>query len=452
MPDDFVAIAAVVAVAASLVTQPVAALDLIAAYELAVKNDPVYEASLRAYAAAWERVPQARAGLLPELHLTGETRETNGEVSFDDSPQVRREFDTRTVKLELTQPLLRVQSWAAYGQAKLLALQAEAQLRQSQQELRVRVAQAYFDLLAAQDNLAVAESQKSAVAAQLDLVSRGFKAGTATITDVHEARSRHDLATAQTIAVRSEIDIRRSALEQIVGPVATTLAPLRSDAELPSPQPPELAAWTEAAHRDSPSVQASRAAADAADREVSRARAGHVPTVDLVATYGRDYSEGTLTSPTSIKTETDSRTVGLQLHLPLFASGGTSAREREAVELAYRARAELETARRAAVHAARQAHSGVINGTSQINALTQAVKSSESAVEGNRIGYRVGTRLNVDVLNAEQQLHGARRDLARARYDTVLHGLRLRAAVGRLTDDDLRAVSVFLLERTAQPR
>lgn len=437
----------VAAVAAALLVDTAGAVNLSEAYALAGRNDPVFESGRRVYGAAQERTSQALAGLLPELKLTGHNQHIEGDVSFDESPEIHRDYRTRTLKLELVQPLFRIQNWASFSQSRLLEVQAEAQHRQARQDLAVRVAQAYFDVLAAEDSLAVAESQKQAVAAQLDLVSRGHKAGTATITDVHEARSRHELAQSQVIAARNEREIRQSALEQIIGESPGGLASLRATAVLPSPQPAGLGPWIEAAQTESPSVQAARAGAEAADREVTRAQGGHWPTVDLVAARARDYSGGSLTSPTSLVTESESTSVGIQFTLPLFASGGTQARVREAKELSYKAQADLETARRAAAHGARQAHSAVVNGLSQIGALNEAVKASESAVEGNRVGYRVGTRLNVDVLDAQQQLFAARRDLARARYDTLVQVLRLKAAAGRLADEDMAAVNALLESR-----
>jgi len=429
---------------AAVWSMPVSALDLVSAYRLAEKNDPTFEASRHAHDATRTRVTQARAGLLPELRLTGRTDRTDGDISFDQTPAVDRNVRTHDLRLELTQPLLRVQSWAAYNQARLLATQSDAQLAQARQELILRVAQAYFDVLSAEDNHQVAQAQKQAVNAQLDLVTRGQRAGTSTVTDVYEARSRADLAEAQVIAARNEVEVKRSLLEQVIGTPSGTLAPLRANANLPRPDPASLATWMQAAREHNPSVLASRAGVEIARREVTRARAGHYPTIDLVASTGRDYSSGSLTSPTNLETRSDSTRVGLTLNFPLFASGGTQARVKESQSLVYKTRAEHVATVRRAEHEARQAYSGVLNGQSQIVAMAQAVKSSESAVQGNRIGHRVGTRLNVDVLNAEQQLYIARRDYARARYDTLMQALRLKAVAGRLRYEDLLAVNALL--------
>jgi outer membrane protein len=420
------------------------ALDLLGAYVAARDHDPVFEATRHASAASAERIVQARAGLLPELRLTGNSKRTSGDVSFDDTPEVHRKIRSHDLRLELVQPIYRGQNWAAYGQARLQAEQAEAQLLQARQELILRVAQAYFDVLSAQDTLAAAQSQKNAVAAQLELVTRGFKAGNNTVTDVHEARSRFDLASAQAIAAENDLEVRRSSLEQLVGSAPPRLAALRADARPPAPAPQDVKAWTDVSRERSPAVTVQRMAVAIAEREVSRARAGHQPTLDLVASSGRDYASGSLTSPTSIETRSESNSYALQLNLPLFAGGATGARVAEARLLEHKARAELEAARRAAAHGARQAYAGVVNGLSQLTAMEQAVNSSRSAVQGNQLGYRVGTRLNVDVLNAEQQLYVAQRDLARARYETLLQGLRLKAAAGQLGEEDIGAVNSLL--------
>lgn len=426
---------------------PSVAFDLRDAYEQARRHDPVFEASRHQHAAVQEKIPQARAGLLPELRVTGGEKRADGKVSFDQAAATDRVVHTRDLKIELVQPLVRAAQWAAYTQAELQALQADAHFLQAQHDLIVRVAQAYFDVLAADDSLTVAQAQLTAIEAQLDLVTRGFQAGTATVTDVHEARSRRDLAEAQRIAARGEREIKRSALEQILGAPFTTLAGLRFDRPLASPAD-DMARWSAVAREHNPAVTAQRAALAAAEQELKRAHAGHLPTVDLVVTRGRDYASGSLTSPSSIETSGRTTTAGLQFSWPLFASGATSARVREMYALADKARAELEVARRTAVHAVQQAHAGLVHGLSRVRALEQAVASSTQALEGNRIGFRIGTRLNADVLNAEQQLHSARRDLARARYDVLFQGLKLKASAGNLTEDDLLTVNAQLDAQT----
>lgn len=426
-------------------SRPALAYDLLDAWRTARKADPVFEAARHTYEAVSERVAQARASLLPRLALVGFWRETDGEVSFDEASPADRRFRAHDLRLELTQPLLRLESWYGHEQSRWQLLQAEAQFAHATQDLALRVAQVYFEVLAAEETLRVAEAQLHALGAQHELVSRGFRVGTNSVTDVHEARARLELANAQVISARSELAARRSALEQLLGmPVPARLARLRTDVRLPSPNPAEVGPWVEAARKDNPLVRAQLAALSAASVEVDRARAGHWPTLDLVTSTGRDFSSGNLTSPSNLRIASRSSTVGIELRWPWYAGGGIQARVREAVALEHRMRAELEAARRTAAHEAQAAFAGVLNGLTQISAMEQAVAASSSAVEGNKIGYRVGTRINVDVLNAEQQLYAAQRDLARARYETLLQGLRLKAAAGRLTEEDLAAINTFL--------
>ena len=235
---------------------PAGALDLIGAYRLAEKNDPTFESSRYSHEAARTRVTQARAGLLPELRVSGRSDRADGDVSFDQTPAVNRRIRSHDLRLELTQPLVRVQNWAGYSQARLLVVQSEGQFAQARQDLILRVAQAYFDVLMADDNLNVTESQKRAVDAQLELVTRGRRAGNATVTDVHEAQSRVSLTLAQAIAARNELEVRRSLLEQIIGQSAPSLSSLRTEARLPSPSPATLKVWMQAARDQHPAVLA----------------------------------------------------------------------------------------------------------------------------------------------------------------------------------------------------
>jgi outer membrane protein len=420
------------------------AADLMQIYQEAKSHDPVLEAARYRRDAVRQKLPQARAGLLPTLNLTGRTDHTSADVSFDRSPQIDRNVNSHQLKLELTQPLLRRQNWLSYTQADLQVAQAELQFTLAHQESMLRTSQAYFDVLAAQDVLAVAEKQSNAMQAQLDLVTRGRQAGTAAVTDVYEARSRSDLAKAQVIAATNDLEIKRSALEQIVGVVTEKLAVLRVDVHVPAPNPVEPATWISAAREQSYPVRIQQAAIEIAEREIERNRAGHWPSLDFVASKSKDYSSGSVTSPTDLETRSNSTVVGVQLSLPLYAGGAINAKVSEAQSLMYQARADLETIQRNAAYNVRQAYAGVVNGLAQIDAMEQAVLSSKSAVEGNRIGYRVGTRINVDVLNAEQQLYSAERDLSRARYETIMQTLRLKAAIGQLEESDLAVINRFL--------
>ena len=349
---------------------------------------------------------------------------------------------SRAYELRLTQPLWRAQNWIAYDQAKLTAAQAEAEFRQAEQDLILRVSQAYFDVLVAGENLRVVELQKVAIGQQLELAKKTYEVGTATITDVHEAQSRFDLSTAQAIAAENDLAVKQRALAVVTGKEYAAFAALREPVALVSPEPLDMAAWAQAAERDNPAVVAQQALTEIASLEADRARAGHQPTLDLIATAGQnDRSRSQITGTLA---DTESRTIGVYLTVPLYQGGGTQS---AATEAAYRRDAAvsgLDAARRNAAQGARQAYLGVVSGLAQIKALEAAVVSSEAALASNRLGYEVGVRINIDVLNAEQQLSAARRDLVKARYDTLLAQMQLKAAVGALDEAVLQQTAALM--------
>ena len=311
------------------------------------------------------------------------------------------------------------------------------------------MSQAYFDVLYGQENLRSLQAQKTAIGQQLELAKKSFEVGTATITDTHEAQSRYDLATAQEIAAESDLEVKRRTLQSIISREPGALASLRAPASLESPKPARMDDWVSAAEKDNLNVQVQQAQAEIADREVGKQRAGHYPTLDLVATRGRASQTGSLNTITGTAApgfDQDATTVGVQLNIPLFQGGAVMSKQREAEAGRESARATLEYARRQAALTARQYYLGVVNGLAQVRALEAALASSQSALDSNKLGYEVGVRINIDVLNAEQQLYSTQRDLAKARFDTLMAQLKLKGAVGSLTDEDLQQVNA-LLER-----
>lgn len=424
--------------------------DLLQVYRAALANDPVFAASRYNLDIETSRRRQAGAALGPTLNAHASASDQEGDAVFGGAPSESREADARTWSLQLTQPLFRYQNWQSYAQAKLQIIRANAQLAQAHQELMLRVATAYFDVLIAQENLTATDAERTAIGEQLKFAKRNFDVKAGTITDVHEAQSRFDLANARYLAAVEELETKRGALEQLTGTVPATLNPLKSDAVLPAPQPSDIQSWLDAAKENNLNVQANRAAVEAASREIAKQRAGHYPTLDLTASYGNNYSSGSLTSPANVSSDVTSTQVGVQLTVPLLASGAVNARVTEAIAGRDKVQAELEAAKRTATQAARQAYYGVTTGVARAESLKQAVRASQSSLDGNKIGQRVGTRINIDVLNAQQQLAAAQRDLARARYETVIQALRLKTAAGNLNEDDLKAMNA-LLTGTTQP-
>jgi outer membrane protein len=414
----------------------VAAADLLQVYREALVNDAQYAAARATVEAGREKLPQGLAGLLPTIGATANSVWNQNDYSPKNSAGWSRDFNSNGWNLNLTQPLFRWQNIVQYDQAHWQVAQAEANFAQASQDLILRVAQAYFDVLYAEENLKAVRAAKRSIALQLEQAKKNFEVGTATITDTHEAQSRYDLASAQELAGENELQVRQYALRVIVGKDVGTLSRLRAEATLQPPQPASMEKWVEAAENDSFSVQAQQAAVEVASREVERQRAGHYPTLDAVANYGTNK---TMSSNNPL--ETDMRNIGLQLTIPLYQGGAVNSRTREAAANRTAAASSLENARRSASLAAKQAYLGVVNGLAQVGALNAALVSSKSALESNKLGYEVGVRINIDVLNAEQQVYVTTRDLAKARFDTLLAQLRLKAAVGALSEADLERIN-----------
>jgi outer membrane protein len=429
------------ALLAATASFPAASADLVNALRDALAHDAQYLAARAQREASAERKPQALAGLLPTLTLSGNTvyNDTTVTKPFSGAAQ----YNSHAWTLQLTQPLFRWQNWLQYEQGELQVVAADAQLAQARQDLMLRVAQAYFDLLYAQDVLASIQSQKTAAKEQLELAERSFEVGTVTITDVHEAQSRYDLASAQEIAALNDIEVKRYALSVITGKLTPGVRGLRPDAVPPRPQPDDMQSWVGSAEANNLAVASQGAALEIARREVKRQQAGHLPTVDVVATHGENNTLSVLGGrPADI--EQKNSTIGLQFSVPIFQGLGQQSRVRESAYLLDKAQSDLDAARRNAAQSARQAWLGVVSGMSQTSALQAALRSSTSALESNKLGYEVGVRINIDVLNAQQQLFATRRDLAKARYDTLLAQLRLKAAAGQLVDDDFVALDSML--------
>lgn len=432
----------------SCISLSASAEDLLEIYRLAQGNDPTFEAARYAFEAAQEKIPQAKAGLFPALSLNGNESATHASSQFTNQftnpTLVNRDVHAWTWTLQLTQPLIRMQNAYAYRESKSLVDQARAQYTQAEQDLILRVTQAYFDVLIAQESIDVADAQVHATGEQLALAKRGFEAGANAITDVHEAKSRSDLARSQRIAALNELETKHAELEKLVGQPSNPLAALQPAVVIPKPEPDDVKAWMGQARENNPAVLAPKAAVNAAEAGISKNRAEYSPTLDLTASYGNNYSSGNTSTPADYATRVNSSQLGVQLNIPLYAGGSTKSHVIEAIANKNKAVAELEIARRQSGTDARQAYAAIVNGLAQIEALESAVESSKSAVNGNQIGYKLGIHMNIDVLNAEQQLYTAQRDLLKARYDTLFQGFKLKAAAGVLTESDVLEINGLL--------
>jgi outer membrane protein len=420
------------------------AADLLQVYRDAASFDAQYAAARAARDAGLERLPQGRAGLLPTIGLSANTTRNDQESNPRTAgvPTRNNEFNSNGWNASLSQPLFRWQNWVGYKQAELGAALAEIQFVQAGQDLMLRVSQAYFDVLLAQETLATTQAQKVAFAEQLESAKRNFEVGTATITDTHEAQARYDLAVATEIAAESDLAVKRQALRTLTGKETDVLKGLRSGMQIGTPQPADIGQWIAAAEAGNLAVQVAQTNLEVATREVERQRAGHYPTLDLVATHGR--SGTAFNTATNSGSDSKSTTIGLQLAVPLFAGGSISSKVREVAALNEKARSDLDFARRQATLGASQAYLGVSSGLAQVKALEAGVASSQLAVESNKLGYEVGVRINIDVLNAQSQLFDTRQKLAKARLDTLVAQLRLKSAAGTLAEPDLAAINSLL--------
>ena len=418
--------------------------DLLTVYERARTEDPTFQAAIATLEAARQKKPEAFSALLPSLAATGSRGETHGSTLYTGTPRVTRSFQAHDWALELRQPLFRATNLEAYAEAKLQVEQAVAQYAVAEQDLVLRVARAYFDVLIAHDVLDASEAQVHALAEQSAAAARSFKAGVGSITDQDDAESRLALAEAQREQARADLLGRRAALEALAGPIDTALAPMTADAMLPAPEPPDLSTWLTRAVAESPAVLAAEAAKGVAEHEIARNRAQRYPTVDLSANLGANYSSGNITNPFNYATDVRDKQLSLQVTVPLLDGGGIHAQVLEALANRHRATAELEAAKRQARIDTTTSYAALTGGLAQVRALRTAVAAGERAVKGSQASYRVGIRINSDVLIAEQHLFESRRDYARARYDTVYAGLKLKAVSGLLTRGDIASTNRLL--------
>jgi len=409
--------------------------DLIGVYRDALVSDPVYQGARATYNAGIERLPQARAGYLP--NVVGSASAFKNKLDRDYADDFT--YNNQTYAVTLTQPLFRWQNWIAISQAQKQVLQAEAALTIAQQDLIVRTAQAYFDVLLAQDNVALSEAQKKAFSEQLAQAKRNFEVGTSTIVDTLEAQARYDQTVAKEILDKNDLEVKRQALTQLIGKPAEPLVPLREPVALVPPKPANIDEWVNAAGTSSFSVAISRAAYEIAEKEVDRARAGHYPTADLSAQWVYNKNPNLTSGIGTLAQNTGS--VGVSVSVPLYAGGGTQSRVREALAGKERAQQDLENTQRTVAQAVRQNYLNVTNGVALGGALEQALASTQSQLDSTILGRDVGVRTSVDVLNAQQQVIQTRRDLQQARYSYFLNTLRLKAASGTLAEPDLELVN-----------
>ena len=417
------------------------AADLLETFHAAQLNDPVFAAARASRQAGQEKLSQGRSLLMPSVNLNANTtfnKQNSTYQGFLSGASGEYDYNSNSYGVTLVQPLFRQQNWQAYSESELQAAQADSQFKIAEQNLIVRVAQAYFDVLIAQNTVELVEAQKKAISEQLEQAKRNFEVGSATITDTLEAQARYDLTGAQDLAAQNDLEIKRNALQQLINAKPGDLSQLGKEFKLETPQPADMGKWVDMAQMNSLQIAIAQAAAEIADREVARNRGGHYPTVDIVANYTKSNTGGVLSN------ETTNKSIGVQLNMPLFEGGAVNSKWREAEANRERAKQELENARRNVEQQTRQAYLGVVSGIAQVQALQQALTSSQSALDASKLGQEVGVRTNLDVLNAQQQLYSTRRDLYQAQYNYLLSELRLKQAAGSLGEEDLGKVNQAL--------
>ena len=416
--------------------------SLVELYESARAFDASYLSAKLQYEANLARAEQSRSSILPTANLVSVASRSN----FDNTlPSVERSFNTQTATISASQPLYRPGNWATYDQSKKQVDLARALLDAAEQELIVRTSQTYFDALASQDSLNFVKAQKAAVAEQLASAKRNFEVGTATITDTREAQARYDLVLAQEIAAENDLRVKKIALDQLVGKQGTQPRSLAAPPVLRPVEPADVNTWVLQSEGAHPGIRQAQSNLEIAQLEVTKAEAGHKPTLDLTGSYNATRNPSGAAS-TATNFRTNAAAIGLSLNVPLFAGFSTQNRIRETLNLSDKARSDLEGARRTVAQATRTAFFGVVSGQGQVKALEAAELSSQSALDANRLGYQVGVRINIDVLNSQSQLFQTKRDLAKARYDVLVGGLRLRQANGSLRAEDLQSINNLLLK------
>ena len=415
--------------------------NLMSLFETARGYDATYKAAQSQYTANLSKGEQAKALLLPTVGLTANLNNTNFERLTP--PPGTFSAQSGALTLNASHPLYRPANSASYQQGMRQLALASIQLKAAEQDLMVRLSQAYFDVLISRESLEFVRAQKMAVAEQLAAAKRNFEVGTSTITDSREAQARYDLVLSQEIAADNDLRIKRMALNQLVGLNNIEPKSLSSKAILTAPELSSIDQWVRQSSESNPVVLQNRAALDIAKLETTKAEAGHKPTLDLVAGFTPTrYKNGTGINAAQVDNNLTS--ISLSFNMPLFAGYATQNRIKEALALEEKARSDLDAAERNVAQSTRTAFFGLLSGIGQVNALQAAEASSQSALDANKLGYQVGVRINIDVLNSQSQLFQTKRDLAKARYDVLLGQLRLRQAAGVLTDADLASINALL--------
>jgi len=417
----------------SLQAQPLKLMDV---YQQALAHDATLASALSANRAAQEIIEQGKALYRPTVNFNADTNTLQSNIHYLGTPgNNKSSFDNYRYGVDARQPIFRKQNLIQIEQAATQVSQADKQLNLAQQALMLRTTQAYFDVLMAQDKIELIGAQKAAIASQLAQAQANFDLGSATITDANEAQARYDLTLAQEIAALNEFAIAKHAVQAITGQLPQRLASVKPQLK-PNEMGQSMATWQELALMNNLNIQIQQDAAKLAEQDIARNQAGHLPTLDAVASYTDSYANGSV-SRFGTGNELQVGSIGLQLQIPLYEGGATSSRVRQAVLNKQKAQDDLDLVRRQTELDTQRAYLNLSSSIAQLKALDQAVVSSQSQLDATQLGYQVGVRTSVDVLNAQQQLYGAKRDALQARYNYLTNIIRLKTAAGIVAAADL---------------
>jgi outer membrane protein len=416
-------------------------------YHQALAHDPTLASALSANKAAQEIIEQGKALYRPVVNFNAGANASNTDIKFTGTGfnqfknEGRQNFEGYNYGVVASQPIYRKQNLVQIEQSKTQVSQADKQYHLSQQDLILRTTQAYFDVLIAQDKIDLIGAQKTAILSQLDQAKATFEVGTATITDVNEAQARYDLIVAQEIAAVNEHQIAKRAVEAITGEVPDKLATAKSDIQVVQLSQ-NMQDWQQVALQNNLNIQIQQDTLKFAEQEVERTQAGHLPTLDAVASYSKNYTNG---GTSGVGNDLDNTAIGLQLQIPLYQGGAISSLARQAVLNKQKAQDDIDIARRQTDLETQRAYFNLNSSIAQVKALEQALISSQSQLDSTKLGYEVGVRTSVDVLNAQQQFYSAKRDLLQARYNYLVNIIRLKAASGLVSEADLQDINQQLV-------
>ena len=424
-----------------IITGSIKAENLADVYELALQNDPLLRAAEATYRAGKENKRQGIAGLLPTLSVSGSTNWNEYRVE----EQLQDQYNSNSYLANLNQPIFRLDKWFQFERGTALSEAAEAEFAYQQQETMIRVASAYFNVLNSIDSLNAAKAEEKAIGRQKDLAKKRFDVGLAAITEVQETQAAFDLTVVSRIAREAQLDSAQETLTSIVGRDIKLLSPLIDEFEISLPDPLDRESWVSLGLKNNYQLKSAKLQRDAAQAAARGSASNHLPQIDLVGRISQSTSKqgkfgGFIQNPL-FGIEQDTRQYSIQFSLPLYAGGAISSARRQAYANYDRSKEQAIYTERSTIKDVRSNHFGVQTQVANVTARKQALASAESALEATQVGYEVGTRNTVDLLDAQKRLFQAQRDYASSRYEYIISMLRLKASVGSLNPNDLMRIS-----------